>query len=642
VTVLFSIHCTTCEARLSVRDASLVGQILACPKCGSMVQIMPPDGGLDEGSSASDDAETIRIGQDNSDPAAETVRAPQQPSQPVRREPTGHAAADSGPSSETPSQPKRPSPGKSNTGSGSRNNAISATPRDEVSSASSSVWSQEVRPYKARSSDDSTAIAPAVALTSGTAADRPAEQHASFSDEPTWATPQEVQWQRRLFLGAGLLSLGLAVAAVLVLRTSSEQVATDHEVKREITTDATAVPEVKSTEQVASADPTLESATLSEAPEQTKEQRIAAARQTQQQQQGQLVEGLHLYHDETGAFPADAAGLPQLAPSTRLSWLAQLLPYYEHPDWHEQLNFRRSWNDPQNEAVARQPLNLVLNPLVNTTKTDDDFPVSHYVGMTGLGSDAAELPLDDPRAGMFGTQRRVTRDSVRDGLSNTIAVIGVSDKLGPWAAGGKPTTRGLTSRPYINGPDGFGSGLDDGVIATMADGSVRYLSADIDPVVLEQLATINGSPQPAAEVRPVPFATDSQPDAPATAKKESEPAAEPVAGVQKADSPPIAPAQIERRLALPLEKLEFVDVALAEFVEFLAQLTGVSIELDTDALAEGGITPEQTVTVELSEATAQKALSHVIDQLDLTLRYDNERIVITMDPQLKPQAKARP
>jgi len=40
----FSIFCTTCKARLKVRDESIVGQILMCPKCGSMVLVEPPAG----------------------------------------------------------------------------------------------------------------------------------------------------------------------------------------------------------------------------------------------------------------------------------------------------------------------------------------------------------------------------------------------------------------------------------------------------------------------------------------------------------------------------------------------------------------------------------------------------------------------
>lgn len=38
----FAISCTTCRAKLKVRNLAAVGQILACPKCGSMVQVVPP------------------------------------------------------------------------------------------------------------------------------------------------------------------------------------------------------------------------------------------------------------------------------------------------------------------------------------------------------------------------------------------------------------------------------------------------------------------------------------------------------------------------------------------------------------------------------------------------------------------------
>ncbi len=39
---LFSISCTTCHAKLKVREPSVIGQILACPKCGSMVLVEAP------------------------------------------------------------------------------------------------------------------------------------------------------------------------------------------------------------------------------------------------------------------------------------------------------------------------------------------------------------------------------------------------------------------------------------------------------------------------------------------------------------------------------------------------------------------------------------------------------------------------
>lgn len=41
---LFTITCTTCQQRLKVRDASTIGEIQICPKCGSMVLVEPPEG----------------------------------------------------------------------------------------------------------------------------------------------------------------------------------------------------------------------------------------------------------------------------------------------------------------------------------------------------------------------------------------------------------------------------------------------------------------------------------------------------------------------------------------------------------------------------------------------------------------------
>ncbi len=43
-TGLFSICCATCAARLTVRSLSAIGQVLACPRCGSMVLVEAPEG----------------------------------------------------------------------------------------------------------------------------------------------------------------------------------------------------------------------------------------------------------------------------------------------------------------------------------------------------------------------------------------------------------------------------------------------------------------------------------------------------------------------------------------------------------------------------------------------------------------------
>ena len=42
---VFALTCTTCKSRLKVRDTAAIGQIMACPKCGGMVLIKPPEAG---------------------------------------------------------------------------------------------------------------------------------------------------------------------------------------------------------------------------------------------------------------------------------------------------------------------------------------------------------------------------------------------------------------------------------------------------------------------------------------------------------------------------------------------------------------------------------------------------------------------
>src|SRR5215471_3045324 len=40
----FRVHCETCHSRLKIRSPEVIGEIHACPKCGSMVHIRPPAG----------------------------------------------------------------------------------------------------------------------------------------------------------------------------------------------------------------------------------------------------------------------------------------------------------------------------------------------------------------------------------------------------------------------------------------------------------------------------------------------------------------------------------------------------------------------------------------------------------------------
>ena len=65
-----------------------------------------------------------------------------------------------------------------------------------------------------------------------------------------------------------------------------------------------------------------------------------------------------------------------------------------------------------------------------------------------------------------------------------------SGQLCSWISGGSATIRSLTRKPYVNGPDGIGGPYRGGVNVSLADGSVRFVSENIDPFTFERLSTM--------------------------------------------------------------------------------------------------------------------------------------------------------
>ena len=86
---------------------------------------------------------------------------------------------------------------------------------------------------------------------------------------------------------------------------------------------------------------------------------------------------------------------------------------------------------------------------------------------------------------MFGYNRKTRLRDITDGTSNTVMISEASKDYGAWSAGGTATIRSLTKKPYINGPDGIGGPFPGGCHMLMGDGSVRFVSQNIDPKTME-------------------------------------------------------------------------------------------------------------------------------------------------------------
>jgi hypothetical protein len=203
-----------------------------------------------------------------------------------------------------------------------------------------------------------------------------------------------------------------------------------------------------------------------------------------------LGELLAAYRLRKGYFPTGTVAHSPAAPSERLSWLATLMSTVMQPDAPPPL-WNEPWSSPRNERFVRQSIPEFLNPSVQQLVGPQSYPATHFVGVAGVGEDAPGLPVEHPRAGVFGNDRITRLDDIRDGASNTLMVLGVTSNLGSWAAGGSATIRPLTHEPYVNGPDGFGTGSPDRMIVLMADGGVRELSSKTDPRLIRRMACIN-------------------------------------------------------------------------------------------------------------------------------------------------------
>jgi prepilin-type processing-associated H-X9-DG protein len=187
-------------------------------------------------------------------------------------------------------------------------------------------------------------------------------------------------------------------------------------------------------------------------------------------------------------FPPGTWPNPELPPEHRLSWQFILLPHLGRDELYSSFNLTKAWDDDANAPPAATKVSELACP----TQFDNSSPaIAPYIGVAGLGADAPTLTADDPNAGVFRYDGRTEVGKLKRGLSHTITILESGRHLGPWAAGGPATVRGLdpADTPYIGGNRQFG-GHPKGANAAFADGSVRFQSVDIAQKVLENLVTL--------------------------------------------------------------------------------------------------------------------------------------------------------
>lgn len=215
-----------------------------------------------------------------------------------------------------------------------------------------------------------------------------------------------------------------------------------------------------------------------------------------------------------GAFPRPTSperlNLPY-PPEQRVSFMVELLPHLgyaslasDKPNGPGMIKRNAAWDDPDNLTAGSAWVPEFLNPNFPRdswrarlpSKPNVELGGTNFVGLGGIGLDAANYPDDASHAaqlGLFGYNRQTKLADITDGTGNTIFMVQIAPTIPrPWIRGGGATIAGVPEKdsikPFVTA---MGEGKS-GTYAIMADGSIRFLSATTDDKIFKALATYKG------------------------------------------------------------------------------------------------------------------------------------------------------
>ena len=203
---------------------------------------------------------------------------------------------------------------------------------------------------------------------------------------------------------------------------------------------------------------------------------VQAARESARRMQGannlkQIGLALHNYHDTYRAMPAaystDKDGKPLL------SWRVAILPFIEQQQLYNEFHHDEPWDSEHNKKlIAKMPA------IFKAPSSKAAAGMTTYLGVGGKKG-VITAPVD-PKNTEPGNG--VGLQELLDGTSNTIMVVEASDatavawtKPEEWVPDAKDPLKGLIGLR----PNGFNAGF--------ADGSVRFISKNVDPEMLRRV-----------------------------------------------------------------------------------------------------------------------------------------------------------
>ncbi len=209
------------------------------------------------------------------------------------------------------------------------------------------------------------------------------------------------------------------------------------------------------------------------------QQARTAARSTQSKNNlKQIGLALHNYHDVYNMFPPGGIYTKNDEPYN--AWMTSLLPFVEQANLYNQIDFNQPWTAPRNQHVFKTRVINFLNPNLGpeVALVGGGFGASHYAGNSQVLKKNGSIKIFE----------------IVDGTSNTILAGEVSGGFMAW---GDPENRRDPANGFGTAPNQFGGPASGrgGVNMLLADGSVRFISENIDPQTLKALASPAGNEQ---------------------------------------------------------------------------------------------------------------------------------------------------
>ena len=244
-------------------------------------------------------------------------------------------------------------------------------------------------------------------------------------------------------------------------------------------------------------------------------ERAKFALQTGRSHWEDLGKAIEKISKKTGTIPKAISPLPtssdrfnlRIPPDQSVSWMTELLPYLGYDQLYFSIDRTKPWNYKDKNinnlkaGTILIPQFLIGHSTVDTWRvslpsTKESLGATHFVGLSGIGMDSpylADTPENSKSLGLFGYDRQTKFQDISDGTSNTILMIQVDPQLPrPWIRGGGSTVQGVTEKDSIKPFTTLQADGKSGTYAIMADGSIRFINAQINNEVFKAMVTYKG------------------------------------------------------------------------------------------------------------------------------------------------------